>query len=98
MFSCEELFLDKLGVIPVFLYSNQWNARLSPRLNPGPRRVGNMAEPSKRTWPWKKKFQDKAAPESSESSPRDSPHNSKFFDELVCSSDTAYLVINVHKY
>ncbi|CAM6123753.1 unnamed protein product [Calypogeia fissa] len=40
-----------------------------------------MAEPTKRTWPWKKKLQDKAAPESLESSPRGSPHNSKFFDE-----------------
>lgn len=47
-----------------------------------------MAETSKRNWPWKKKAQEKIAhaPESIESSPRASPHNSKFFDEQVCSA------------
>ncbi|OAE35041.1 hypothetical protein AXG93_3253s1060 [Marchantia polymorpha subsp. ruderalis] len=41
-----------------------------------------MAE-SKRSWPWKKKSQEKvaSAPDSTESSPRPSPHSSKFFDE-----------------
>lgn len=52
-----------------------------------------MAETSKRNWPWKKKNQEKfaSAPESIESSPRASPHNSKFFDEQVCLAADSHL-------
>jgi hypothetical protein len=50
-----------------------------------------MGEPSKRTWPWKKRLQDKAvsAPDVVEPPSHDSPQITKVLDEQVCSQEVS---------